>query len=125
MPQSREEKIRTDKSIEEESIKEEEKKNITTNYSYVHTSIASQKEPTNSISDSENDLPMHTALKNCIRLYFMKKYQTVDTFGFIDYYEGRNWLSEDGKPIIEDHKKHIDDWMEKIKGAPEGTPLET
>lgn len=122
-PQSREDKIRTDKSIEEQIEEEEKKKIITTNHSYIH-STASQIMPINEDSDFECEIPMFQSLKNNIRLYFMKKYHTMDTFGFIEYYEVRKWVDDDGNLIIGNYKEYIDRWMEKNKGAPFGTPLE-
>ena len=80
--------------------------------SYIHSTPASQEAANKSdIPDVTLDPLTLQALKNNIRLYFMKKYQTVDTFGFIEHHEANNWLTEDGKPIVESYKYYIDEWM--------------
>lgn len=41
----------------------------------------------------------------------MKKYGTMDTYGFIEHCEANNWLCEGGRPIVECYKDEIDRWM--------------
>ncbi len=124
VPQNRIDKIREDKSSIEYKREEEGKENIfTTNISSIHSNTASQEKHTNDISVFEGDSPMFQSLKNNIRLYFMKNYQTTNTFGFIEHYEAKRWIAEDGGFIFDNYKRYIDEWMAKQKGAPFGTPL--
>ena len=103
------EKGSTDKgSTAEHSRGEERKEKNTLSLSYVHTGSASQN-----VDKPEYSLDSLTvqALKNNIRLYFMKKYGTMDTYGFIEHCEANNWLCEVGRPIVECYKDEIDRWM--------------
>ena len=109
----RSDKGSTDKgSIAEHSRGEQrkEKESISLSLSYIHSDAASQPSIQN-VDISPIDSLTAQALKNKIRLYFMKKYQTVDRFGFIEHYEARNWMAEDGSPVIGNFRDHIDRWM--------------
>ena len=109
VPQSRIDKNREDKISKDESRVEEEKKNTTTN-SYIHTKPASQEVSKDVDCLSENDLTL-AALKNSIRLYFMRHYQTMDTYGFIEHCEANNWVADDGRPISSNYRKYIELWL--------------
>ena len=111
VPQSRIDKNREEKIRVDESREEEKNKNTTTIHSYIHTNPASQVENKIVDSFSEND-PTLVALKNSIRLYFMRHYQTTDTYGFIEHCEANNWIADDGKPISSNYRKYIELWLE-------------
>ncbi len=121
-PQSRIDKIREDKSISDKSIKEKEKKRVftTNNHSYIHTQSASQNINNGIVdvycTDKDNQSlcssTLSAALKTAITLYFMKKYQTIDILGFIEYCESRNWIGDEGESIKENYKKYADIYME-------------
>lgn len=117
VPQSRLDKIRIDKSsIEKKIIEEEKNKSITTNQSFIHTEAALQQKPTDTSyidSLSESERLMRQGYINVIALYFMKEYQRTDISEFIKYCDDLRWIREDGRPIIENYKLFIDNWMNK------------
>ena len=124
VPQSIEDKIRVDNNISDKSIKETEKNSPFTNNNQtsIHTSSASQKHPTDDIfsfystyatvSDPSPDERLISALKTAICLYFMKKYQSLESKNFIDDYERRGWQTEDEIITQENYKYYVDRWME-------------
>lgn len=112
VPQSREDKIRVDKSRIDQKREEKEKKSVftTNNHSFIHTNTASQsKEETDDFS--LNCSLISNALRNAITLYFMKKYQTLESGEFIDYCISRNWIGDDGESMMENYRKYVDIWM--------------
>ena len=118
VPQIREDKNRVDKSSIDKNRVEKNREGFTTDKSFIHTMSASQTDSNNDVISSYENNPSGLAtqaLKNAIRLYFMKNYQSVDTFGFIEHYEANNWIGEDGKLIVENYKRYIDIWMENKK----------
>ena len=111
VPQSRIDKNREDKISTDKSREEESRKNITTIHSYIQTKPASQETDRNVDPFSENDLTI-SALKNAIHMYFMKHYQTQDTYGFIEHCEENNWVADDGMPVSSNYRKYIERWLE-------------
>jgi hypothetical protein len=112
VPQSRIDKNREDKIRTDEIREEEKKKDITTNKSYIHTTPASQEANKDVYSSSVDDLTV-AALKNSVRLYFMRHYQTTDTYGFIEHCDKNNWISDDGRIIdATNYRKYIERWLE-------------
>ena len=112
VPQNRIDKIRTDKSISEESIKEKEKRSIlTNNQSFIHTESASQ----NTHNDCENNLPISTGFRNMVALYFMKTYETIDIADFISWCESLNWIGDGGESIKINYQKYADRFMNNKK----------
>lgn len=111
-------KDRSDKgSTDKESLAEhsrgerrKEKESISLSLSYIHSDPASQVGAQSADAFSLDSLTAQ-ALKNNIRLYFMKKYQTTDTFGFIEHYEARGWIADDGLSIVGNFREYIDSWM--------------
>lgn len=124
VPQIREDKIRVDNSISDKSIKETEKNSAFTNSNQtsIHTSSASQDKPEDdgfsfysssaTVSDPSPDERLISALKSAICLYFLKKYQSIESHKFIDYYEMRGWYAESEKITQENYKYYVDKWME-------------
>ena len=95
--------------------KREEKKYNSLFHTDIQTASASQNSAdATAINDLSIDSLTLQALKNNIRLYFMKKYNTVNTFGLIEHCEANNWLTEDGRPIAECYKDYAEEWM-KLK----------
>lgn len=122
VPQSREDKIRVDKSILDKSREDIEKKSdfTTNNQSFIHTESASQNNKQDSEfsfsqnANSEVDKGLiSNALRTAITLYFMKKYQTTNSEDFINYCISRNWVSDDGESMMDNYIKYVDLWMSK------------
>lgn len=116
-PQSREDKIRTDKSISEKIIKEEDNNRdfTTNNPSYIHSEAASQTTQEYEIdfsSTNQSELLISNALKTAITLYFMKRYQTIDIGDFLEYCQSVNWTGDNGESIAENYRKYVDRYME-------------
>ena len=116
VPQSREDKIRVDKSILDKSREDIEKKSdfTTNNQSFIHTESASQmdEQVVDSFSSVKSGL-ISNALRTAITLYFMKRYQTMESGEFIEYCISRNWVSDDGESMMDNYKKYVDIWMSK------------
>lgn len=91
--------------------KEEEKKNNSLFLTDIHSKPASQEADKNVNSSFPPDSLTISALKNNIKLYFMKHFQTVDTFGFIEHYEAKNWQTDEGESIIGNFREYIEEWM--------------
>ena len=105
----REVKVSTDKqSIAEhsEEEKKEEKKNISLSLSYIQDGVASLPE-----TENAGDFLSHSSFLNAIRLYFMKKYQSLESTKFIDHYEKLAWYSGNEKITPDNYKYYVDDWM--------------
>jgi hypothetical protein len=137
VPQSRLDKNRLDKSSKEErrveedreerNKKEEEKENEW-NYSYIQSPYGeSNKQSYIHSPDGEADkhLRLLSSLNmteetyrvfiNNVRLYFMRVYKTLDSNGFIEYYEARDWKNENGEIIVESYAEYADKWMQAKK----------
>ena len=41
----------------------------------------------------------------------MKKYNSLDSKKFIEYYEMRNWISGTEKITADNYKDYVDEWM--------------
>ena len=94
--------------------KREEKKYNSFFHTDIQTASASQNSAdATAINDLSIDSLTLQALKNNIRLYFMKKYNTVNTFGLIEHCEANNWLTEDGRPVAECYKEYAEEWMKR------------
>ena len=61
----------------------------------------------------ESDTLSHSSFINAIKLYFMKKYQSLESREFIRYYDERDWVGEWGKVNYENYKYYVDEWMKK------------
>lgn len=51
-------------------------------------------------------------LKNAVTLYFMKRYRTIDISDFMDYYEKRDWMDDEGNVIVFNPEYYVDLWMQ-------------
>ena len=89
----------------------EEKINLSFFHTYTHSEPASQEANKNVENLPLNSMEIQN-LKNNIRLYFMKKYKTMDTFGFIEHCEANNWLGDDGRQVAENLTECIKRYME-------------
>ena len=110
VPQIREDKNREEKIRKDDiSVREEKKSAFTTNdQSFLHTRVASLPG-----SDTNDDPLFYNGLSNAIRLYFMKKYQSLKSKEFIDLCEECDWVI-DGEAITPDnYKTYVDLWMAK------------
>ena len=133
VPQRREDNIRAENNISDKIIEDREKNSAFTNNDQtdIHTDSASQKNPTDDIfsfnytsatvSNPSPDERLISALKTAICLYFMKKYQSLESNKFIKYYERRGWQTEDESITQENYKYYVDRWMEG-KGNSTPTP---
>ncbi len=106
-------KISTDYgSIAEHS--EEKKRN---NLSLLHTDLQAESASQNNerfgvFSDiCSSSYRLSNAFKTAITLHFMKKYQTMDISGFLDYCESRNWVGDNGESMKENYREYADRWM--------------
>ena len=102
-------KVSTDKeSVAEHRAEEkrEENKNNSLSLSYIQDCVASLPEP-----ERVSDFLSHSSFLNAIRLYFMKKYQSLESTKFIEYYESKDWYSGTEKITVENYKRFVDEWM--------------
>ena len=112
-------KVSTDKGSiaevrEEKEEEKEEEKNKRNSQSFIHTESASQM--SEQVADASSSLKsglISNVLRNAITLYFMKKYQTMESDGFIQYCISRDWVNDDGESMVENYKKYVDIWMAK------------
>ena len=121
-PQIREDKSITDKSRSDKTRVEKEKKSdfTTNNQTFIHTSAASQdklKDEALSFFDSKDeslsDERLIIALKAAIGLYFIKKYQSLESKKFIEYYEKRDWVADYERITSDNYKYYVDKWMKE------------
>ena len=103
----------TDKgSIAEES--EEKEKEENNNLSFLHSyntegdlKISSEKGFAHEPTGAEIDYSKFIAK---LKLYYMRKYKSINCYDFIRYYESRNWISDDGESVKDNLEKYIDLW---------------
>ena len=111
-------KVSTDKGSiaevrEEKEEEKEEEKNKRNTHSFIHTESALQMNEQVADTSSTKSGLISNALRTAITLYFMKKYQTMESDGFIQYCISRNWVSDDGESMMDNYKKYVDIWMAK------------
>ena len=91
---------------EHKGEEEKERNNISLSHSYIQDGVASLPE-----TDRMSDPLLYNNFLNAIRLYFMKKYNSLDSKNFISYYEGQNWHSATEKITADNYKYYVDEWM--------------
>ena len=95
-----------DSVAEHRAEKEKENNKLSLSHSYIQGGVASLPE-----TDKMSDPLLYNNFLNAIRLYFMKKYNSLDSKKFIEYYEMRNWISGTEKITADNYKDYVDEWM--------------
>ncbi len=90
--------------------KEEEKNNLSFLHSYKteeNLKISSfdgfAEEPTGREID-------HSRFLGKLKLYYMKKYKSIDCNDFIEHYERLNWVGDDGESVKDNYVKYLERW---------------
>lgn len=92
----------------DEHMEEKERKNISFSLTYTQDGGASLPEP-----DMRSDPIIYGNFLNAIRLYFMKKYHSIESTKFIEEFEKADWFYGTEKININNYKDCIDRWMQQ------------
>ena len=111
-------KISTDEksSREAEEKKKEEKEKLSLFLTNNHSEGASPPDQqTHQISSSElsNDKLTYASFLSAVKLYFLRKYQSIESVAFIEYYEAMDWTVGDLKIDAGNYKIFADEWMKR------------
>ena len=97
-------------NIEENIIEEQEEEDYSFNHSLnkeedlkIPSLTGSAGEPTGVDIDYNRFLSQ-------VKLYYMTRHKSIDCIDFIVYYEGRNWIADNGDNVKENYREYIDRW---------------